>query len=95
MLGSAFTTPTDIAKVRLQADGIKGAPRVYKGPMHCLAQVYRQQGVKGLYTGATPNMIRAVLLTSMQVNESYQTIFTGNFAATPKYLTGVLICIIN
>ena len=67
LLGSAFTTPTDIAKVRLQADGIKGQPRHYKGPIDCLMQVYKQKGFKGLYTGATPNMIRAVCLTSMQV----------------------------
>ena len=67
MLGSAFTTPTDIAKVRLQANGMKGTPRQYRGLIDCLTQVYKQQGVKGLYTGATPNVIRAICLTSMQV----------------------------
>ncbi|XP_067937520.1 mitochondrial substrate carrier family protein ucpB-like [Watersipora subatra] len=66
LFGSAFTTPTDIAKVRLQADGARGSPRLYKGPFDCFQQVYRQHGWKGLYTGATPNVIRAICLTSMQ-----------------------------
>ena len=67
LLGSAFTTPTDICKVRLQADGIGNRPRLYRGTIHCFTEIYRQQGFKGLYTGATPNMVRAVCLTMMQV----------------------------
>lgn len=67
LLGSAFTTPTDIAKVRLQADGFNGQPRKYRGTVDVFRQVYSQQGFRGLYTGATPNVIRAICITSMQV----------------------------
>ncbi|KAF6018337.1 hypothetical protein EB796_023349 [Bugula neritina] len=66
LLGSAFTTPTDILKVRLQADGIRKKPRLYRNTLDCFLQLYKQQGFTGLFTGATPNMMRAVCLTSMQ-----------------------------
>lgn len=68
LLGSGFTTPTDLVKVRLQADGMNKRPRMYRGPIGCALYVYRTQGFTSLYTGATPNMARAVCLTAMQVS---------------------------
>lgn len=56
--------PGDIVKVRLQCQtkSTKGAavtskPK-YRGPVHCLLSILREDGVRGLYRGALPLMLR-------------------------------------
>jgi len=41
--------PFDTIKVRLQAEGLHGR---FRGPMHCLGDTFRNEGVLGLYKGA-------------------------------------------
>ncbi|XP_014061342.1 solute carrier family 25 member 47-A isoform X1 [Salmo salar] len=59
-------SPGDIVKVRLQCQteslrARKGAnlpkPK-YRGPVHCLLTIVREEGVLGLYRGALPLMLR-------------------------------------
>jgi len=45
--------PFDTVKVRLQASGQVGF-RQYRGPLDCLIQTLRQEGVRGLYKGLSP-----------------------------------------
>ncbi|XP_056437255.1 solute carrier family 25 member 47-A [Gadus chalcogrammus] len=57
-------SPGDIVKVRLQCqtESSRGRPSMsmpkYRGPVHCLLQILREEGVLGLYRGALPLMLR-------------------------------------
>lgn len=76
-LGSAISTPTDLVKVRMQAPRLAPdfkAP--YKNSFVAFYKIYKQgaefhQGFKGgmknLYRGTMPNIIRACILTSTQI----------------------------
>ncbi|XP_056872818.1 solute carrier family 25 member 47-A isoform X2 [Takifugu flavidus] len=56
--------PGDIVKVRLQCqtESKKGATNTskpkYQGPVHCLLSILKEDGVRGLYRGALPLMLR-------------------------------------
>jgi len=64
-IGSAFTNPIDLVKIRFQGSKI---PR-YKSTFHAFYRIYVDEGgLKGLYRGATPTIIRASLLTSAQLS---------------------------
>ncbi|XP_056446334.1 solute carrier family 25 member 47-B isoform X1 [Gadus chalcogrammus] len=58
-------SPADIVKVRLQCQGVPmqghaaGSPRPkYRGPVHCLLTIAREEGVLGLYKGAQALALR-------------------------------------
>lgn len=77
-----LTSPTEVAKVRLQtqtqtqqrrpsASGPSAAPLLcpappagsgpgpkYRGPLHCLATVAREEGLRGLYKGSSALLFR-------------------------------------
>eukprot|EP00928_Gymnodinium_smaydae_P038126 TRINITY_DN26356_c0_g1_i1.p1 TRINITY_DN26356_c0_g1~~TRINITY_DN26356_c0_g1_i1.p1 ORF type:complete len:292 (+),score=28.81 TRINITY_DN26356_c0_g1_i1:176-1051(+) len=50
-----FSCPTEVVKCRLQ---VVGSP--YKGPIHCLSSTLRSEGLKGLYSGFLPFVLREV-----------------------------------
>ncbi|XP_024915217.1 solute carrier family 25 member 45 isoform X2 [Cynoglossus semilaevis] len=49
--------PTDLVKVRLQ--GQTSSER-YRGPVHCVAVILKGEGVRGLYRGGVPYILRDV-----------------------------------
>uniref|UniRef100_A0A3B5LK56 Solute carrier family 25 member 47 n=1 Tax=Xiphophorus couchianus TaxID=32473 RepID=A0A3B5LK56_9TELE len=57
-------SPGDIVKVRLQCQtesAREGANKLrpkYRGPVHCLLSIVKEEGLKGLYRGALPLMLR-------------------------------------
>ena len=58
-------SPADIVKVRLQCQVVpmqglaSGSPKPkYKGPVHCLMTIAREEGVLGLYKGAQALALR-------------------------------------
>ncbi|XP_031722055.1 solute carrier family 25 member 47-A isoform X1 [Anarrhichthys ocellatus] len=67
MAGVAQTSvmsPGDIVKVRLQCQtaskrGGTSTPKPkYRGPVHCLLSIVKEEGLRGLYRGALPLMLR-------------------------------------
>mmetsp|Transcript_51461 Transcript_51461/g.168278 ORF Transcript_51461/g.168278 Transcript_51461/m.168278 type:complete len:524 (+) Transcript_51461:102-1673(+) len=57
------TYPLALAKTRLQAAGMPGYPQRYNGLADCLRQTYSDReggGVRALYRGILPNMLKAV-----------------------------------
>ncbi|KAF8060337.1 CYL3 [Scenedesmus sp. PABB004] len=58
-IGAVMTTPMELVKTRLQAPnaGTRSARDVLQG-------VLRQQGVRGLWTGASPSVLRLVMLNA-------------------------------
>lgn len=69
---SAVANPTDVVKVRLQADGrrvLMGEPRKYtKGFLGTLATVYHKEGgLAALYAGLGPNVSRATVVNGVGI----------------------------
>jgi len=71
-LGSkAILYPLDVSKKRLQVSGWGhgreglGATPSYKGLNHCLREVFKSEGMRGLYKGVSPALLKAVLSTSL------------------------------
>ncbi|KAL4073549.1 mitochondrial carrier domain-containing protein [Scleroderma citrinum] len=50
MVAEVFEYPLDLAKVRLQSQVLDSAAR-FGGPLDCLVQTWRDEGVRGLYRG--------------------------------------------
>ncbi|XP_033846928.1 solute carrier family 25 member 47-A [Periophthalmus magnuspinnatus] len=69
---TSVMAPGDLVKVRLQCqtESKRGGPvrPRYRGPVHCLVSIMREEGVRGLYRGALPLMLRD--------GPSYATYFT-------------------
>lgn len=55
--------PFDTVKVRLQSS----PKEQFRGPLDCLAQTLRKEGVKGLYKGATPPLIGWMAMDSIML----------------------------
>lgn len=58
--------PFDTVKVRLQTTDTSQ----FKGPLDCLLQTVRKEGVTGLYKGATPPLVGWMFMDSMHVEPS-------------------------
>ena len=71
-IGSSIATPTDLVKVRMQAQGKlrDGETKRYKSTFAAFREIFREGGLKGLYVGVGPTVKRAAILTATQVNIS-------------------------
>ena len=58
MISWASTFPFDVVKSRIQADGNDGR-FFYKGFADCFVKSYRTGGLRSLYTGLGPTLLRA------------------------------------
>jgi len=65
-IGSFVGNPAELAMVRMSADSRLEAAerRNYKNAVECILRVGREEGVLALWKGATPTVIRAMLLSS-------------------------------
>eukprot|EP01061_Rhynchopus_euleeides_P027966 TRINITY_DN45500_c0_g1_i1.p2 TRINITY_DN45500_c0_g1~~TRINITY_DN45500_c0_g1_i1.p2 ORF type:complete len:312 (+),score=116.16 TRINITY_DN45500_c0_g1_i1:257-1192(+) len=66
-LGQFIAIPTDIVKVRMQADNktiLLGGDPKYRGAFHCLRECYGEAGFLGMWRGATPSCIRSAVIHS-------------------------------
>ncbi|KAL0287608.1 UNVERIFIED_CONTAM: Mitochondrial uncoupling protein 2 [Sesamum calycinum] len=65
----AVANPTDLVKVRLQAEGKLpvGAPRRYGGALHAYYAIVSQEGVAALWTGLGPNIARNAIVNAAEL----------------------------
>ena len=63
-IGSAIATPTDVSLIRFQSDNNlpKNERRNYKNVFDALQTIAREEGIRGLWTGAVPTIARASVL---------------------------------
>lgn len=63
-IGSAIATPTDVSLIRFQSDNNlpKAERRNYKNVIDALTTIAREEGLRGLWTGAVPTIARASVL---------------------------------
>ncbi|KAG2225557.1 hypothetical protein INT45_013668 [Circinella minor] len=55
IITSFVTCPMELAKVQLQNQTLS---TTMKGPIDCLAQIYKRRGVRGCFTGMAPTVLR-------------------------------------
>lgn len=65
-LGAFVGNPADLTLIRMQADGNLPVDqrRNYKGIFDALIRITREEGVAGLFAGATPTVVRAAVLNT-------------------------------
>ena len=66
-IGSAIASPTDLIKIRFQSV-MPGDPPRYKNTFAAFGEIFRAEGVAGLYKGVSPTIVRAGILTSAQLS---------------------------
>ncbi|KAJ8046187.1 Mitochondrial substrate carrier family protein ucpB [Holothuria leucospilota] len=68
-VGSVVVVPTDLIRVRLQAEGKlnPGDQKRYRGFWHAVVDIGKMEGLRGLYRGTSPTVQRAVIVTATQV----------------------------
>jgi len=66
-IGSVIATPTDLVKIRFQGYSLE-RPNPYPHSAAAFADIWRRGGLRGLYTGATPTVARAAILTGSQLS---------------------------
>lgn len=54
-----IVTPFEVVKIRLQQQkGLSKDQMKYKGPIHCAITTLREEGIRGMWSGATPTVMR-------------------------------------
>ncbi|KAJ7959747.1 putative Mitochondrial uncoupling protein [Quillaja saponaria] len=68
-LAIAVANPTDLVKVRLQAEGKlpAGIPRRYSGALDAYITIARQEGMGALWTGLGPNIARNAIINAAEL----------------------------
>lgn len=107
-IGSLTTTPTDVALIRFQADSTLPPMkrRNYRNVFDAFGQIYREEGLRGLWRGATPNVARAMstncslLVTYNEAKEGLMRLTqskeeTLNLRLLSSCVTGVAISIVS
>ena len=84
--GICVASPTDVVKIRLQAEGRKpeGVPRRYKGSIDAYGKIIAEEGYKGLYSGLGPNIARNAIMNAAEL-ASYDQIKSSILARFPSY----------
>ncbi|KAJ7964106.1 putative Mitochondrial uncoupling protein [Quillaja saponaria] len=68
-LAILVANPTDLVKVRLQAEGKMptGVPRRYSGALDAYMTIMRQEGIGALWTGLGPNIARNAIINAAEL----------------------------
>ena len=80
--------PLDVIKKRLQVQGFEkarlefGAVRSYSGVMNCVRQTMAEEGVRGLFKGLSPSLVKAAAVAglNMMVYEQIRKAFVAHHA---------------
>ncbi|RLM66160.1 mitochondrial uncoupling protein 1 [Panicum miliaceum] len=68
VIAIVVANPTDLVKVRLQADGkANTVKRNYSGALNAYATIIRQEGIGALWTGLGPNVARNAIINAAEL----------------------------
>ena len=63
-----FANPTDVVKIRMQAQGqLPPEKRLYKNSVHCYKHTVATSGLGGLWAGWGPNVIRNSVINAAEI----------------------------
>jgi solute carrier family 25 phosphate transporter 23/24/25/41 len=63
--GASIVYPINLLRTRLQAQGTILHPHTYTGVMDCARKTVSKEGVRGLFKGITPNLLKVVPAVSI------------------------------
>lgn len=67
-LGITVANPTDLVKVRMQGQGrLPAAERPYASSMDCYKKTFAKDGMKGLWVGWGPNVMRNSIINAAEL----------------------------
>ena len=66
-VAAGICCPSDVAKVRMQADGMTRGERRYGSALHALRTIHQAEGLRGLYSGVVPTMQRAAIVAAVEL----------------------------
>jgi solute carrier family 25 (mitochondrial uncoupling protein), member 8/9 len=81
-IGISVANPTDLVKIRMQAQGrLPPDQRPYKGSLDCYSKVYAAGGIKGFWVGWGPNVMRNSIINAVELAsyDQYKQFFTQQF----------------
>eukprot|EP01016_Furgasonia_blochmanni_P056322 TRINITY_DN9583_c0_g1_i7.p1 TRINITY_DN9583_c0_g1~~TRINITY_DN9583_c0_g1_i7.p1 ORF type:complete len:335 (+),score=101.32 TRINITY_DN9583_c0_g1_i7:49-1005(+) len=89
--GIVVASPTDVVKIRLQAEGKlpAGVPRRYTGVFDAFGKIYAHEGIAGLWTGLVPNMARNAVINAAEL-ATYD--HTKQYILKNKIMNDNIIC---
>ncbi|KVI03345.1 Mitochondrial brown fat uncoupling protein [Cynara cardunculus var. scolymus] len=94
-LAIAVANPTDLVKVRLQAEGKlpAGVPRRYSGALNAYSTIVKQEGVRALWTGIGPNVARNAIINAAELASYDQVKQVAYFSHNPfaTFLTCIVL----
>ena len=64
-VGASMVYPVNLLRTRLQSQGTVLHPRTYTGIMDVTRQTIHYEGVRGLFKGLTPNLLKVVPAVSI------------------------------
>ena len=95
-VAESITIPVDVVKTRLQLQGELGKQRAYKGSFHAAVTMARTEGVRSLFKGITPALLRQATYGTLRYG-SYEPIkqalgkgADGEFPLWKKVLAGTI-----
>ena len=59
-IGASAVYPVNLLRTRLQSQGTAIHPPTYTGWRDCFQRTVQQEGIRGLYKGLTPNLLKVV-----------------------------------
>ncbi|PWA88870.1 mitochondrial uncoupling protein 1 [Artemisia annua] len=93
-LAISVANPTDLVKVRLQAEGklAPGVPRRYSGALNAYSTIVRQEGVRALWTGLGPNVARNAIINAAELAsyDQVKQVVTHTILKIPGFTDNVL-----
>ncbi|XP_036611430.1 mitochondrial uncoupling protein 2-like [Trichosurus vulpecula] len=66
-LAVGVAQPTDVVKVRFQAQARAGGSRRYQGTMDAYKTIAREEGLRGLWKGTSPNVARNAIVNCAEL----------------------------
>lgn len=72
--GAVLGNPSEVCLIRMATDGRLPPEqrRNYKHVFHALGQIYKNEGINGLFKGLSPTVSRAVILNAVQLSSFEQ-----------------------
>ncbi|KAI9743062.1 MAG: putative mitochondrial 2-oxoglutarate/malate carrier protein [Claussenomyces sp. TS43310] len=91
-LGAMIGTPADLAMIRMQSDGLKPLAdrKMYKSVVDAMISITKEEGVRRLWAGASPTIVRAMALNFGQLaffSEAKQQLAPYDIGPRAKTLT--------
>lgn len=76
--GASLVYPLNLLRTRMQTQGTANHPRTYTGIMDVTRQTIKGEGIRGLFKGVTPNLLKVVPAVSIVSTLSYVSTYTSH-----------------